>query len=153
MGFLDFLFGKTIRIEHNFFGTMTFRKNKKEPIRSLLSGSCPFSPSGKEIDFILDADETGPTQLQVDFFKSIENSFAAISESIVPLIEDEFRNWKDDFAIEDFSKEFQPVFIQLPRCETLPVIWEIAFESEHDLNHQFTVTMKDLTAESILIDG
>lgn len=153
MGFFDFLFGKTIRIEHDFFGTMTFDRNKKVPMKSSFGGARLFSPSRKEIEFILEADETEPTQLHIDFFRSIENNFAEISQSIIPLIEDEFRNWNEDFVITDFLKEFEPVFLELPGCESLPVVWEIAFESEHDLNHLFTVTMNGFTAKFISIDG
>jgi hypothetical protein len=43
--------------------------------------------------------------------------------------------------------------LYLPRCENESKTWEIAFESEHDLNHTFTLTMKDFNATEILIDG
>ena len=62
-------------------------------------------------------------------------------------------NWQEAFKIKDFLKEFEPVFLQLPRCEGKEVIWEIAFESDHDRNHTFIVTMHDFAAYELLIDG
>jgi hypothetical protein len=69
------------------------------------------------------------------------------------LIEDEFGNWKEGFRIANFDQEFRPVYLRIPRCESKPVIWEIAFNSDHDLNHTFTLTMNDFEAKEILIDG
>ncbi|WP_190810967.1 hypothetical protein [Flagellimonas sp. S3867] len=79
--------------------------------------------------------------------------YEKITSSVKPLIESEFQNWKEDFNITDFRKEFKAVYLYLPRCEKEPKIWEIAFETEHDLNHTITVTMNDLKATEILIDG
>ena len=73
--------------------------------------------------------------------------------SIGPKIEVEFKNWKEDFRIKDFKKEFRPVYMFLPRCDKQPITWEIAFESDHDLNHLFTVKMKDMSAIKVSIDG
>ena len=79
--------------------------------------------------------------------------YLEISRSIIPLSEDEFRNWKEEFAILSFQSEFKSVYLNLPRCETKPIIWEIAFESDHHKNHTFTLTMHDYEAKEILIDG
>ena len=69
------------------------------------------------------------------------------------MIEDEYGNWIEGFKIKDFRKEFEPVYLRLPRCEHHPIEWEIAFESEHERNHTFTITMFDFEAKEILIDG
>ena len=58
-----------------------------------------------------------------------------------------------DFKIINFENEFVPVYLKLPRCESQPIILEVAFESNHDRNHTFTLTIQDLEAKEILIDG
>ncbi|MBL0136113.1 MAG: hypothetical protein IPP79_20125 [Chitinophagaceae bacterium] len=73
----------------------------------------------------------------VDFLECITDNYSQITKSITPLIEDEFRNWQEEFKIIDFRKEFEPVYLRIPRCETKPIVWEIAFESDHDRNHVF----------------
>ncbi len=153
MGLLDFIFGKPTKIENEFFGTMLFLEDKKVTLKSYFECRRQFIPSNKIIEIGIDGDVSGPTQKQIDFFKSIEDNYSIIAKAISPLIEDEFGNWKEGFKINDFQKEFEPVYLRLPRCENKPIVWEIAFESNHDRNHTFTLTMSDFDAKEILIDG
>ncbi len=153
MGFLDFIFGKPTKLENEFFGTMLFLEDKKDALKSYYECRRHFIPSDKAIEIGIDGDVTGPTQKQIDFFKSVEENYSIIAKAISPLIEDEFGNWKEGFKINDFLKEFEPVYLRLPRCENKPIVWEIAFESDHDRNHTFTLAMSDFNAKEVLIDG
>ena len=153
MAFFDFLFGKKITIYDDFFGRMLFIQFKNKPQKNYFECKRDFKPSGRPIEVFIDADASGPTSTQKDFFRQIENEYGNLTVKIAPLIEKEFRNWKSNFKITDFRKEFQPINLALPRCEGKPVIWEIAFETEHDLNHEITITMYDFEPRDILIDG
>ena len=153
MGIFDFLFGKNIIIDNEFFGEMTFLENKKEPLKSYFECRRHFKPTNNSIEIGIEVNETGPTKLQKDFFRKIESDYDKIISSIRPLVENEFQNWKEDFKIIDFRKEFKAVYLFLPRCKNEPIPWEITFETEHDLNHVITITMCDLKATEILIDG
>jgi hypothetical protein len=153
MGLRNFLFGKPVKIENYFFGQMRFIGNKKDSSKSYFECKRFFKPGNETIAIGISGEITGPTRQQINFFESVEYNYDEISNSIIPVIEDEFRNWKEDFKIIDFKKEFIPVYLTIPRCETKPVAWEIAFESEQDRNHTFTLTMENFTAISILIDG
>jgi hypothetical protein len=153
MGFLDFIFGKPTKLENEFFGTMLFLEDKKDTSKSYFECRRQFIPSGKIIEIGIDGDVSGTTQKQIDFFKSIEDNYSIITKAISPLVEDEFRNWKEGFKINDFYKEFETVYLRIPRCESNPIVWEIAFESNHDRNHTLTLTMSDFEAKEILIDG
>src|SRR5688572_20248623 len=104
MGILDFVFGKSIKINHSFFGQMLFVQDKKDASRSYFECSRFFRPSNKEIEIGINGTVSGPTQLQNDFFKSVEENYAEISKSVSLLIEDQFQNWKQDFKIVDFKK-------------------------------------------------
>jgi hypothetical protein len=153
MGLLDFIFGKPTKLENEFFGTMLFLEDKKDSLKSYFECRRHFNPSDQIIEIGIDGEATGPTQKQIDFFKSVEDNYSTITKAISPLIEDEFGNWKVGFKINDFQKEFEPVYLRFPRCENKPIVWEIAFESDHDRNHIFTLTMSDFDAKEILIDG
>jgi hypothetical protein len=72
---------------------------------------------------------------------------------MTPIIENEFQNWKEGMKVIDFSKEFTPVSMTIPRLEKKPVKWTMSFETVHDLNHQIEITMQDFEAIGILIDG
>ena len=153
MGIFDFIFGKTIKIEDEFFGKMIFSEFKKDPEKNYFECRRHFKPTDKIIEIGIKGNVSGPTEIQKNFFKKIESDYDKIASSIKPMIENEFRNWKEDFKIADFNKEFKAVYLNLPRCVKESKVWEIAFESEHDLNHTFTLSMNDLNATEILIDG
>lgn len=153
MGFLDFLFGKTITIDNPFFGKMLFFEFKKNAHNNYFECNRNFKPINTEIEICLSGDVSSSTEKQELFFRKIENNYSKIKTSIIPIIENEFRNWKEEFKIIDFENEFKPVHLTIPRSESEEKIWQIAFESEHDLNHIFTITMKNFIATEIMIDG
>ncbi len=153
MGLFSSIFGKSSHIEHDFFGKMLFVGGKVPATTDYFECRRYFKPSNDVIAIGIDGNISGPTEEQVLFFKSLEDNYLKISQTIIPLIENEFKNFKEDFRILDFEKEFVPVYLKLPRCESLPIIWEIAFESDHDRDHTFTLTIHDFEANEILIDG
>ena len=153
MGLFDFIFGKTIKIEDEFFGKMIFSESKKNPEKNYFECRRHFKPTDEIIEIGIEGNITGPTEIQKDFFRKIETDYDQIALSIKPMIESEFQNWEPDFEIIDFNKEFKAVYLFLPRCDKETKVWEIAFESEHDLNHTFTLKMSDLSATEVLIDG
>jgi len=153
MGIFDFVFGKTIKIEDEFFGRMIFSEFKKNPEKNYFECRRYFKPTDEVIEIGIEGNATGPNEFQKEFFRKIESNFDNIISSIKPMVENEFQNWKEDFKIADFKKEFNAVYLYIPRCENQTKIWEIAFESDHDLNHTFTLTMNNFIAKEILIDG
>ena len=153
MRLLDFLFGKPIKHFNEFFGWMIFHENKKEPVKSFYACEHYFEPSAKNIEVLINGDLSGPREVQIDFFKVIEENFFTISKSIIPLIEDEFGNWKEGFKVHNFQEEFDPICIQILRCENNPVVWKISFDTLYDENHAFTLTMSEFEAKEIGIDG
>jgi hypothetical protein len=59
MGLLQFIFGKQIKIDHEFFGQMLFEEYKHEPAKNHFECRRPFQPSGKTIGITIEADITG----------------------------------------------------------------------------------------------
>lgn len=108
------MFGKTRKIDHDFFGQMTFIGGKISAPSDYFECRRHFKPSNNVIEMGIDGNISGPTEKQIIFFESVETNYSNITNSIIPLIENEFRNWKEDFRISDFNKEFKPVYIRLP---------------------------------------
>jgi hypothetical protein len=73
MGLFSFLFGKTHKIDHPFFGPMIFIGDKKPDPSDYYECRRFFKPSNDMIEIGIDGDITGPTEIQIDFFKSIED--------------------------------------------------------------------------------
>lgn len=153
MKFFDFISGRSKKVENEFFGTMTFFEFKKEPHKNYFECRRHFKPTDKIIEIGIDGDKAGVMDKQVGFFKSIEDNYSEICKTVAPLIERKSGNWKGESRILDFQKEFEAVYLSLPRCEIKPVVWEIVFESGHDREHTFTLTMSDFEAKEILVDG
>lgn len=144
------LFKKKPLFNDPFFGALKHHAFKKE---SLFEGRIFFTPAGREIGLTIYAEATGLIQAQYDFYSTIEHDYAVLVNKIIPLIEDEFRNWKDDFVIKDFAKEFTLEHISIPKLDTRTLKWQISFTSIHDLNHHFTIDFEGMEPAAVMIDG
>jgi hypothetical protein len=153
MGLLNFFFKQPTKVIHHFFGEIKFNEFKRNPEKNYFECNKFFEPVNEIIDIGIEANKDGPMENQVAFFKNITTNYDEIKNSIIPLLEDEFGNWKEGFRIKDFKKEFKAVYIFIPKCNSVNVIWEIAFESTHDESHTFTITMNNFIATEVLIDG
>jgi hypothetical protein len=151
MGLFD-LFKKPQTIQDDCFGTLTFM-SFKDTSKNYFEGKGKFKPTGDEIEYFIDGEFSGPTAEQRNFYNKVQDSYGEIISKIIPLIEDEFKNWKDDFKIKDFKKEFKLVAVTIPRLNSGPANWDMSFETIHDDNHQITIDFKDFDPEGVLIDG
>jgi hypothetical protein len=151
MGLFD-LFKKPQVIQDDFFGTLTFMIFK-DPTKNYFEGKGKFKPTGEEIEYLVGADLSGPTNDQRNFYNKVQDSYEELISRITPLIEDEFKNWKEDFKIKDFKKEFKLVAMTIPRLNSNAISWDMSFETIHEADHQITVDFKNFEPDGILIDG
>lgn len=151
MGLFD-IFKKPAILHDEFFGALRF-VDFKDVSKNYFEGKGHFAPTNNETEYLIEADKEGPTERQREFYRDLQANFTQYIEKIKPLIEDEFRNWKEDFAIEDFNKEFIVVCITIPRFDKQTLTWDIAFTTIHDLNHHVTIDFVDDQPKGILIDG
>jgi len=133
-----------------FFGELKYTASKHA---SFFDGKKWFAPAGKEIAVLIDADEAGPVQAHYDFYAAVERDYGLLLTKIIPVIEDEFKNWKEDFVIKDFATEFPLEYIHITKQNEQPLKWEISYTSVHDLNHQFTVDFEGMEPMGVAIDG
>ncbi|WP_324677101.1 hypothetical protein [Hymenobacter sp. GOD-10R] len=138
MGFWSFLFGERTRVEDKYFGDERLFKPTSKVIGLGISGKLP-----------------GLTTAQKEFYRQVEENYLALIPGIQKLITAKVRNWKPDFTIQDFTKEFWPVYLSIPAIEKKEkeLEWEIAFETFHDQNHTFTIYMKGFLPDYVHIDG
>ena len=146
------LFKKTPVVQDADFGEMRFYKSKKAD-DEFFEAEGYFKPLNAKVGFIIQANETGPTKEQKLFLRFVEDNYEGLTEKMKPLIIDKFRNWKENFVIVDFNKEFTPESITIPRFTGKPLIWEICFTTTHDSNHWVTIDLTDFEPTGILVDG
>jgi hypothetical protein len=147
------LFKKKEPFKDEFFGSLLFLEFKSNPENNYFEGAGYFEPIKSDIEYFIDGDESGPTDKQKEFYKTIQEEYSKITETIQPHIENEFRNWKDDFTIKNFIDEFTLVSMKIPREFGSETEWEMGFETKHDENHLITAYLKGYEVQSIGFDG
>jgi hypothetical protein len=146
------LFKKPIKIHDDLFGELRFI-DFKDSSKNYFEGKGFFPPTQSDTEFLIQADIEGPTSAQKEFYNELQNNFEQYIQKMKPLIEDEFRNWKENFEIKEFNKEFTLVCLTIPKLDHNPLIWDMAFTTIHDKNHHVTIDFIDKYPNGILIDG
>ncbi|MBE7169058.1 MAG: hypothetical protein INR73_00615 [Williamsia sp.] len=146
------LFKKPTILQDAFWGPLLFVASK-DASKNHYEGKGYFSPAKSLIEYIIKAGTEGPTDKQKQFYLDLQADFPAYTHKIKPLIENEFRNWKENFFIKDFNKEFKIVHITIPRLNHGPASWDMVFETVHDANHQVIIDFIEDQPRSVLIDG
>lgn len=146
------LFKKPVLIHDTVFGTVRLRRWKNAGSH-YFEGKLHFAPTASVITLLIEAAGDGPTAAQRGFYQNLQTHFTTYAQRMIPLIEDEFRNWKDDFAVADFAKEFALVCLSLPTFEGEACRWQMSFTTVHDLDHQIEIDFVNDEPVSILIDG
>ena len=153
MKLLDFLYNKKRKSGNDFFGKMTLIEFEKEKNNSYFECRRHFKPTNTIIEIRINGDELGVTEKQIEFFKQVEDNYLAICKSVTPLVKRLFDGLKIEIKIVEFEKEFQATRLYLPVCDTVPVVWEISFETRLETKkYQFTVLMKEFEAKEIGMD-
>lgn len=152
MGFLDFIFGKKIKRQDEFFGEMLFLENRKNPEKNFLECRRQFAPISKDIDIEVRGDLDIRLEQQQFFFNKIEEKYDLLASKFASFVEQKIQDWRLDFQIQDFKKEFEPFHLILHRCDFSPMVWEISFTTFHEKNLIFIIKMEDFEAVELLID-
>ncbi|MBS0029037.1 hypothetical protein ACTJJ0_13900 [Chitinophaga sp. 22321] len=155
MGLFSFFSGKRrdplpeINIRHPFFGHMTYVHNERDATRSHFQGKQHFAPVLRPIALTIVADTTGPTAMQTDLFKSIEQGYDTVLATITPLITQEFSSRKN-FVSRSFAGEYRLFYIHLYADGHS---WELSYETVSDEEPVISVTMKNFEVMEVFVDG
>ncbi len=150
MGFFD-LFKKPVTLQDSFFGQLHWM-GSKDPSKKYFIGSGMFAPTKETIEYIIEAEASGPTTAQHEFYQYIQTNYDALIEKAIPLIEKEFRQDMEEFKIRNFKKEFKVSSLTIPRLERTPLDWDMSFESIGDEKHFFLIDFKDFEPIQIHVE-
>ena len=153
MGFWNFLFGKTVKVDDAFFGEMIVIEISNNPVESYFECERYFKPSGEKIALGVTGSVSGPTQRQKDFFMQIENDYSLLIAKFALVIETRLGAWTAVPVTKEFEAEFKPTYFSIPTCDQQPIAWEIAFDTVHDVNHTVTVGTLGYEPYYVRIDG
>nr|GFD23355.1 hypothetical protein [Tanacetum cinerariifolium] len=121
MGFWSFFFGQPVKIDDVFFGEMTFIEISNHPEKSYFECQRYFKPIDGLIELGVTGKLSGPMQCQKDFFAQLERDYQLIVAAVIPVMEEEFRNWKPEFKIGNFEQELKPIWLSIPACDQPPI--------------------------------
>ncbi len=117
---VEFIFGKTVKIQDPFFGEMLDTGDYYECRRL-------FGPTNSIVEIGLEKKEITPDDKQIKFFKWIENNYDFLINIIQPEIEKIVKNWDDNFEIHNFKKEISLEYLYIPNCDETTFEWNIFF--------------------------
>ncbi|MBF9142348.1 VHS/ENTH/ANTH domain-containing protein [Hymenobacter properus] len=158
MGFFSFLFRRPIFIGDAVFGRLRQEDADKQTGKAwFITEDLVFPPTGYAISCDIDATADGPSSAQQAFYQHIEQNYNKLTASLIPIIEDGFRNWEFPHRIQDFATEFQLLGLSIPEIDpqcTSPVEWYWSFDTVHDANHMLTIYMSgDTPLPGVQFDG
>lgn len=149
MKIFDFLFGRKVEMEHDFFGKMVFRQHKRDAGKSYFECRRIFMPSGRFLEMSVVAGESGPTQEQADFFNTLEQRYPELVDALMPWILPEYQKLHAERHASSFGLHIVPAFLWLGDCRQHPVAWEIGFELPDTRSDIFTFIMSDYNVVSM----
>lgn len=151
MGLFDFLKSKpTTEINDEVFGNLKLTEGKTS---RFFSGRKIFSPVNREVEIIIIASQNNPTIDQHNFYSNLQKNYDEFKTKMTPLIDDYFKKVIDNFKIKDFDSEFRLLTIIVPDYGTKPLVWNMTFETDHDVEHFYTIDFNDTDAIDFQIDG
>jgi hypothetical protein len=148
MGLFD-IFKSKPNIQDTVFGELKLTSGNN----SFFSGRQIFAPLKKEVEIIIMTTENVVTPEQHKFYSELQTNYNEYKSKMTPIIEDTFKNAIDNFSIVDFDKEFKLTTIMIPDFNEKPLVWNLSFETVHDLDHIFSVDFNDYEAIDVQIDG
>ncbi|HEY4108033.1 hypothetical protein [Puia sp.] len=145
------LFKKPFKLQDEVFGAMRFTRFK-DASKNFFECEAFFQPLQREIGLTIDADETGATKAQKEWYALIQGKYDTIKTAITPLLYERLFDWYEGETIEDIDKEFDLESIGLTRIGGEPVRWSMIYVVKR-IDHWATIEFVDLEPRSVLIDG
>lgn len=154
MGLFSWLFQSppNITIDHPRFGRMTFYHSRW----AMLTGSswCEyyFEPIKTKITLSFSTDRRGPTPLQEDAEKTLEDRYNALTPDIaarirtIPVDEGE-----ENFTFDDFSQDFLLTGIHIAVTKHESVTCELTFESALAKGYYFVAVYEDWDLKEVSV--
>jgi len=121
------------------------------PMTKTWAGKMQFTPLDREIEILIDAGDTGPTESHREFFRALITRWPEIQNAIGEILFPPMKKWaKKDYDENNPWAYFDLRGIRIPSLATEPVEWVISYwcPSNH---HYFDVQMSGWKPDSLEI--
>ncbi|HEV8326393.1 MAG TPA: hypothetical protein VGQ08_02830 [Nitrospiraceae bacterium] len=145
---------RPLEVDDEFFGCLIYMKMPKGRI-SYWEAKRTFSSSGREIELFIDAPalELPPSELQRQFFLTVERHYSSILAAVETVLRPQFEEWSRKPLSGAFSTEFTMTSFSIPNVVIEDSRWQMYFESQTDANHLFNVALRGEHPTGVSIDG
>lgn len=137
---------KPLTLNDPVFGSLRFQKV------GIWEGKVQFKPLSVEVEVLVDADSTGPTEEQRRWFKEVELRYPSLLPEIVEGAMPRIQEWNGDLTKDKMLQELILESISINKCESGRHEWDLTFNSE-SLDHWVIVTLADWITMDTIIDG
>lgn len=142
MGFFSSLFSKPIIIEDDFFGRLVQEPcNFSDSRYCWYAESVLFTPTGTEIECMIDADMANPSRPQRAFYQKFESQYAEVLFQISFIVKSDSQLLGVDSKITSFESTHRLAGLTIPRLTDEPVKWELWFEPIDNSHWGYTITV------------
>jgi len=118
------------------FGTLIYF-----PMTKTWSGKIQFAPLDREIEILIDAGDSGPTESHREFFRTLVTRWPEIQNAIGDILFPPMKKWaKADYDESNPWAYFDLRGIRVPSLATEPVEWAISYWCPSN-RHYFDVQM------------
>ena len=119
------------------------------PMTQTWSGKIQFPPLDREVEILVDANDSGPAESHREFFNSLVARWPEIQVAIGEILFPPMKDWaKSDYDETNPWAYFDLRGIRIPTLATEPVEWAISYWCPSD-HHYFDVQMSGWKPEGL----
>lgn len=145
---------RPLEVDDEFFGHLKYIKLPQGYI-SYWEATHLFSPMAREIELFVDAPapELPPSELQREFFLTVEQHYSRILIEVEAVLRPHFEEWARKPLSGPFTAEFTLTSFSIPNVAIEEARWDMCFESTTESNHLFMVEMRGKHSTGVSIIG
>ena len=115
-------------------------------------GKAHFPPIGSVVEVFVDGASDDRFEEQHEFFEQLIQEWPSINSAIVKVLEGQW-NLRFPKLQNDPGAVFKISSLSIPKSSLDRAVWEISWTNELDANHLWTVQMKGLLPDRIVVEG
>lgn len=145
---------RPLEVEDEFFGHLKYITLPQGSI-SYWDATRLFTPTARKIELFVDAPapKLPPSELQRQFFLTVEQHYSRILVEIEAVLRPHFEEWSRKPLSGPFSTEFTMTSFSIPNVAIEEAQWDMCFESITEPNHLFMVEMRGTHSTGVSIIG
>lgn len=151
--FKGMICGKTpIEMEHKYFGKILFFGGVKTADDDYWEAELSLNEAKEKLTILINAPLSGPTEVQVEFYKNAVSDLKVLFEKCWPIFEPDYQQWTGNQFSGDWKDDFELLSIEIPMDADEINEWSVCYYVD-SANHYFTARFIDGKPAYNEIDG